>query len=194
MRRQFIANPNWRFSSRHDTITMMGTFLSNGDGTEDEPMMMSDEYEGVSSLGRSSTSSCFERSNSLGNDFCPHSSQLFPLMEADDELPVQTSSLRKQTAVTCLSALVETPDYESGSNGSQEDLTHIHAGGGVFPVLSPDQSPDDEWGHFAQHATDLYRSSSRVRLPSRRRRPHQRRRSPAKYDRRGSPLASVWSG
>ena len=167
----------------------MGKFPPNRDDREDEPMMMSDDYNAVSSLTRIPSSSCFERRNSLGNDFCPHSSQLFPLMEADDELPVQSSSLRKQTAVTCLSALLETPDYES-SNSSHGDLAHH----GVFPTMVPDQSPDDEWGHFSHDGIEYYRSSNRVRLPSHRRRSHQRKKSPAKYDRHGSPVSLGWRG
>eukprot|EP00977_Amphora_coffeiformis_P019452 scaffold7257_cov177-Amphora_coffeaeformis.AAC.5 len=168
---------------------MMGTFPPNRDDREDDPMVILDDYDdGLSSSSRARTlaSSCFQRSNSLGNDFCPHSSRLFPLMEADDELPVQSSSLRKQTAVTCLSALVETPDNEcvNDNNNSLGSFDHR------FPtIMLPDKSheddDDDEWGHFAQHGIEDYRTSNRrVQVPSRRRRPLQRRRSPAKYDRR----------
>jgi len=188
---------------------MMGTFSPIRHGREDETTTIWDNYDGVSSFtssrdnptsSSSSSSSCFERSDSLGNDYCPHSSQLYPLMEAEDELPVQPLSLRKQTAVTCLYTLVETPPDNECINSNDYDSSHgrdfVHRG--VFPdMVVTDQSIGDEWGHFAQYWTDDYGGSSnyRVRLPSRRRKPPlQRRRPQAKYDRHGSLMSFAWSG
>lgn len=172
----------------------MGTFFPNrNDDEEDDPMMICDPSSSNEAPG---PSSCFRRSHSggLGNDYCPHSSQLFPLMEANGDLPLEQSSLRKQTAVTCLAALAETPDYEGGGSNS----SNSHPSGGVFGgllLVAPDHpNEDDEWGQFAHHEAQVSRSGGRrVRIPSRRK-PHQRRRSPAKYGRHGSSSTNAWRG
>lgn len=162
-------------------------FPPSRNNEDDEPMMICD-YDAVPSSHETTT--CFERSNSLGNDFCPHSSQLFPLMEADEELPIVSSSIRKQTAVTCLSALAQSTDFEDSNNSSHSDFTPR----AVFGRLVAEEGPEDEWGQFAHHEAEFARSTRPLRLPSRRR-PHQRRRSTAKYDRHGTSVpTTAWRG
>lgn len=178
---------------------IMGTFPPNGNDFEDEVMMVCNDYNGasasLSSKGETSPS-YFQQRNGLGNDFCPHSSQLFPLMEADDEIPLAASSLRKQTAVTCLTALAEEEFEERSGSAHHLQGDFIQGGGGglLFASASSlvaEADQGDEWGQFAHHhETQLVSSTRRVRLPSRRR-PHQRRRSPAKYDRHGSSILSA---
>lgn len=185
----------------------MGTFPPNPNDAEDEVMMIcDDDYNGASSSSNGhASSSFFEQSNGLGNDYCPHSSELFPLMEvADDDIPLMPSTLRKQTAVTCLTALAEA-EFEGSSGSGQDDFTRATAvsvvgGGPLFgsssSTLVAEASPDDEWGQFAHHETQFARSTGgrRVRLHSQRR--PRRRRSPAKYDRHGSSLltSNAWRG
>ena len=178
----------------------MGTFFPNCNDTEDDDdamMICNDTSSSDNNTPR--TYNNYTRSNSLSNDYCPHSSQLFPLMEADVDLPLVPSSLRKQTAVTCLAALAETPDYE-GPNAATTVGSHALLGGVFGTALVAQDADDDEWGHFAQHhETQVSRSaaSRRVRIPSPRRKPHQRRRSSAKFERHGERSSTnvvAWRG
>lgn len=181
----------------------MGTFAPNPNNAEDEVMMICDDYNGASSSPNGhASSSFFERSNGLGNDYCPHSSELFPLMEADDDIPLMPSTLRKQTAVTCLTALAN-EELEGSSGSGQDGFARAAARSSVGAVglfgsstsVAEGASPDDEWGQFAHHEAQFARSTGgrRVRLRSQRR--PRRRRSPAKYDRHGSLVASnAWRG
>lgn len=173
---------------------MIGTFPANenNEPDEEESMMMCDYEYGSSSVDSQPQSSCFEQNNSLGNDFCPHSTQLCPLMECDESTPLSLPSLRKQTAVSCLAAL--TNDYEGShsshtSEGSQRE-------GNSFGLLVCEDSPEDEqWGQFAHHEADVSSSSlamnHALRLTSRRR-SHQRRRTPAKYGRGNASGSPAW--
>ena len=196
----------------------MGIFPPSRNDDEDEAMMICDDYNGASFTsspnGGQTPSSYFPLSNGMGNDFCPHSSLLFPLMEADEELPLVESSLRKQTAVTCLTALADEEEFLEGSTGSSHDDFGggiASASAGLFcssittaastslrtetndPNKINNNDDDDEWGQFFAHQEAQFaRSSGRVRLPTRTR-PHQRRRSAAKYDRRGNS-SSAWRG
>ena len=182
----------------------MGTFPPNPNDAEDEVMMVCDG-DSASPNGHAS-SSFFEQRNGLGNDYCPHSSQLFPLMEGDVEIPLVPSTLRKQTAVTCLTALAE-EEFEGSSSSAHDDFLRSSraavsssAGSGIVvfgsSTLVAEANPDDEWGQFAHHhEAQFARSTSRrVRLHAQQR--PRRRRSPAKYDRHGSSLlaSNAWRG
>ena len=180
----------------------MGTFPPNPNNAEDEVMMICDDYNGASSSPNGhASSSFFEQGNGLGNDYCPHSSEMFPLMEADDDIPLMPSTLRKQTAVTCLTALAD-EEFEGSSTASgQDDFARAAAssvGAGLFgsSTLVAEASPDDEWGQFAHHEAQFARSTGgrRMRLQSQRR--PRRRRSPAKHDRHGNSLltSNAWRG
>lgn len=177
----------------------MGTFHPNeNDIPEDanacsSPSRMTcDDYESAS------LSSCFAQTNSLGNDYCPHSSQLFTLMESDESLSSPLPSLRKQRAVPCLTALAHTPkdsfysDVFSETYQSGQKVVTSSSGNHTGDVVAVSSSPEDEWGQFAQdEVVDFCRSTATTattcRLPtSLRRKSHQRRRFPAKYGRHGT--------
>lgn len=159
---------------------------------------------------RATSTTFFEQRNSLGNDYCPHSSRLFPLVEQtddDDELSStmmsSSSSLRKQTAVTCLAALDEATgmiDCDLSGNHSSGNSSHggsdfAHPATGFGALLSStaiqggleDEEDEDDasWGHFAHHHHAEFAQSTSIHQNHHHHRLPTRRRRP--HQRRRSP-------